>query len=278
MSPSVTGRASQAGLFEEALVSHAAFRPYRSSASALRGRLRIGWLFHTAGLRSGAVCRSFLRSGRLRSCTRIRHARLSRRWGFLPQQRYLKVPLDAGPGDDRAGLHVQAHTELNANLVGLVRQASRFVQSGRSRRTHSAQRGLKGLGCVSDRLGLPRGADDTGSGAGVQQRRTFGSAAVVPGPEFRGVQGRRDYRGAAGGRHPPVGAAGYPLRPRLPGPQRPEALGPGDQGPGQGGPGTDWADRASRPPAAWTGTCGPAPVTPGPPGRNYSWEPAAGDP
>src|SRR5580700_4272079 len=44
-----------------------------------------------------------------------------------------------------------------------------------------------------------------GSGAGVQQRRTFGSAAVVPGQEFRGAQGRRDYRGAAGGRHPPVG-------------------------------------------------------------------------
>jgi hypothetical protein len=37
-----------------------------------------------------------------------------------------------------------------------------------------------------------------GSGAGVQQRRTFGSVAVVPGQEFRGAQGCRDYRGAAG--------------------------------------------------------------------------------
>ena len=52
-------------------------------------------------------------------------------------------------------------------------------------------------------------------GAGVQQRRTFRPAAVVPGPEFPGAQGRRDYRGAAGGRHPPVGAGGYPLRSRL---------------------------------------------------------------
>jgi integrase len=62
--------------------------------------------------------------------------------------------------------------------------------------------------------------------------------------------GCRDYRGAAGGRHPSVGAGGYWLRSRLPSPQRPEALRPGDQGP-------DLADRLR-------GRAEPRPVPAGP--------------
>ena len=44
------------------------------------------------------------------------------------------------------------------------------------------------------------------------------------------------------------------------------------------GAGSGSCGSASRPLAASTGTCGPAPATRRPPGRSYGWEPAAGVP
>ena len=103
----------------------------------------------------------------------------------------------------------------------------------------------------------PRGADQAGAG--------------MRGPDVRPAPRHRDHRGVHRDRHPAAELAGLRYDPGDP--RRSDIdLGGGKSPSAARAARTASSRSATRPPAAWTGTCAPGPGTPRPGGRSCGWE------
>ena len=109
------------------------------------------------------------------------------------------------------------------------------------------------------------------AGAGVHQRRTFGTGEGLPGPLVRAAPRRRGHRGVHGDRHPAVRAGRDPLRPATTRGAATSTCGAGRSRSAARAAGRGSSRSATRPPAASTGTSASGPGMRRPGGRSCGW-------